>query len=168
MLQFPSFEAFKQEVMSVFPLRPKSFSHIIQTNLNGAAALDACPMDKSLTPKQFQEMMDDGAVIIDDILLTDDGGVVDATDGDYAIEGSDGLAIRVVEGVPYTRADGKWTLTFRTTGEVAKTLRARDLVVPGAYQVLENLKQRGLACYLASGTDHEYVVEESAVVVVVL
>jgi len=46
-------------------MRPKSFSHIIQTNLQGAATLDACPIDKSLTPKQFEEMMADGAVIID-------------------------------------------------------------------------------------------------------
>jgi hydroxyacylglutathione hydrolase len=65
MLRFPSFEAFKKEVMSAFPVRPKSFSHIIQTNLKGAATLDACPMDKSLTPKQFEEMVADGAIIID-------------------------------------------------------------------------------------------------------
>jgi rhodanese-related sulfurtransferase len=65
MLSFPSFEAFKAEVMSAFPVRPKSFSHIIRTNLQGAAALDACPIDKSLTPRQFEEMMAGGAVIID-------------------------------------------------------------------------------------------------------
>jgi len=65
MLRFESFASFKKDVMSAFPVRPKSFSHIIQTNLKGAATLDACPMDKSLTPKQFQEMMDDGVVIID-------------------------------------------------------------------------------------------------------
>jgi hydroxyacylglutathione hydrolase len=33
--------------MSAFPVRPKSFSHIIQTNLQGAATMDACPMDKA-------------------------------------------------------------------------------------------------------------------------
>jgi hypothetical protein len=65
MLGLLSFEAFKTEVMSAFPVRPKSFSHLIQTNLQGAATLDACPIDKSLTPKQFEEMMADGAVIID-------------------------------------------------------------------------------------------------------
>jgi len=65
MLGFTSFDAFKADVMSAFPVRPKSFSHIIQTNLKGAATLDACPIDKSLTPKQFEEMMADGAVIID-------------------------------------------------------------------------------------------------------
>jgi hydroxyacylglutathione hydrolase len=62
---FHPFEAFKAEVISAFPVRPKSFSHIIQTNLQGAATLDACPIDKRLTPKQFEEMMADGAVIID-------------------------------------------------------------------------------------------------------
>jgi rhodanese-related sulfurtransferase len=51
--------------MSAFPVRPKSFSHIIQTNLRGAATLDACPIDKRLTPKQFEDIMADGAVIID-------------------------------------------------------------------------------------------------------
>jgi glyoxylase-like metal-dependent hydrolase (beta-lactamase superfamily II)/rhodanese-related sulfurtransferase len=65
MLRFESFEAFKKDVMSAFPVRPKSFSHIIQTNIQGAATLDACPMDKSLTPKQFEEMMNDGAIVID-------------------------------------------------------------------------------------------------------
>jgi glyoxylase-like metal-dependent hydrolase (beta-lactamase superfamily II)/rhodanese-related sulfurtransferase len=65
MLRFESFEAFKKDVMSAFPVRPKSFSHIIQTNLKGAATLDACPIDKRLTPSQFEEMMADGAVIID-------------------------------------------------------------------------------------------------------
>ena len=65
MLRFESFEAFKKDVMSAFPTRPKSFSHIIRTNIKGAPTLDACPMDKSLTPKQFEEMMKDGAIVID-------------------------------------------------------------------------------------------------------
>jgi rhodanese-related sulfurtransferase len=65
MLRFPSYEAFKSDVLSAFPVRPKSFSHIITTNLQGAATLDACPMDKSLTPRQFEEMTAEGAVIID-------------------------------------------------------------------------------------------------------
>ena len=65
MLRFPSFEAFRTEVLSAFPVRPKSFSHIIQTNLKGAPTLDACPMDKRLDPQQFEEMMDHGAKIID-------------------------------------------------------------------------------------------------------
>lgn len=65
MLRFDSFEAFKADVTSAFPTRPKSFTHIIGTNRQGATLLDACPMDKGLPPKQFEEMMQDGAVVID-------------------------------------------------------------------------------------------------------
>ncbi len=65
MLRFASFDDFRAEVMSSFPVRPKSFSHIIATNLRGAATLDACPMDKGLTPGQFEDMMAGGAVVID-------------------------------------------------------------------------------------------------------
>ena len=63
MLRFPSFEAFKHEVMGIFPSRPRSFSHIIATNLRGAPLLDACPMDKALTPRQFEQAMADATVI---------------------------------------------------------------------------------------------------------
>ncbi|WP_147820904.1 MBL fold metallo-hydrolase [Salidesulfovibrio onnuriiensis] len=65
MLRFKSFEEFKSDVTSAFPTRPKSFTHIISTNKAGANLLDACPMDKALTPKQFEEMMGEGAVVID-------------------------------------------------------------------------------------------------------
>ena len=65
MLRFASFEEFKADVTSAFPTRPKSFSHIISTNKAGADLLDACPMDKGLTPKQFEEMIREGAVVID-------------------------------------------------------------------------------------------------------
>jgi rhodanese-related sulfurtransferase len=65
MLRFASYDAFKENVMSAFPVRPKSFSHIIKTNLQGAATLDACPIDKGLTPNQFEEMVAHGATIID-------------------------------------------------------------------------------------------------------
>jgi glyoxylase-like metal-dependent hydrolase (beta-lactamase superfamily II)/rhodanese-related sulfurtransferase len=65
MLRFGSFEEFRADVLSAFPTRPKSFSHIIQTNLKGAATLDACPIDKGLTPRQFEELVADGATIID-------------------------------------------------------------------------------------------------------
>ncbi len=65
MLAFPSFEEFKKDVTSGFPTRPKSFTHIISTNKKGAHLLDTCPMDKGLSPKQFEEMIADGAVVID-------------------------------------------------------------------------------------------------------
>jgi phosphoglycolate phosphatase-like HAD superfamily hydrolase len=53
-------------------------------------------------------------------------------------------------------------IEHRVTGLKEGTLRARDLVVPGAPEILENLKRRGLACYLASGTDQPYVLDEAA------
>jgi hydroxyacylglutathione hydrolase len=65
MLGFATFEEFKKDITSAFPARPKSFSHIIATNRRGANLLDACPMDKRLTPKQFEEMVAGGAVVID-------------------------------------------------------------------------------------------------------
>ncbi len=41
-------------------------------------------------------------------------------------------------------------------------LPADDLMVPGARVMLTELNRRGVACYLASGTDEPYVVDESA------
>jgi hypothetical protein len=43
MLQFQSFEELKAEMTLEFPAPPKSFSHIIQTNLKGAPLLERCP-----------------------------------------------------------------------------------------------------------------------------
>ena len=37
-----------------------------------------------------------------------------------------------------------------------------DLMIPGARTFLEGLRDRGVTMYLASGTDHEYVLQESA------
>lgn len=65
MLQFKSFEDFKAEVMKSFPARPKSFSHIIETNLNGAPLLERCPLDQAMNPEKFKKVMESGAVIID-------------------------------------------------------------------------------------------------------
>lgn len=66
MLRFESFEAFKQNITSGFPARPRSFTHIIATNRKGAGLLDACTMDKRITPAQFQELMqDEGTVVLD-------------------------------------------------------------------------------------------------------
>jgi glyoxylase-like metal-dependent hydrolase (beta-lactamase superfamily II)/rhodanese-related sulfurtransferase len=66
MLQFESFEAFKKDITSAFPVRPKSFSHIISTNQQGADLLDACTLDKRLTPNQFQELMEDKNTLVMD------------------------------------------------------------------------------------------------------
>jgi phosphoglycolate phosphatase-like HAD superfamily hydrolase len=53
-------------------------------------------------------------------------------------------------------------IEHRVLGLKRGELDARDLVVPGAFEILENLSRRGLACYLASGTDQPYVLDEAA------
>ncbi|MBA4421283.1 MAG: haloacid dehalogenase [Anaerolinea sp.] len=44
----------------------------------------------------------------------------------------------------------------------ANEIAPEELVVPGALDWLKRLKNRGVHCYLASGTDEKYVFEESA------
>ena len=65
MLRFTSFEDFEKDVMSAFPVRPRSFSHIIRTNMRGAPLLAACPVEQALTPGQFEAEMTAGATVID-------------------------------------------------------------------------------------------------------
>jgi glyoxylase-like metal-dependent hydrolase (beta-lactamase superfamily II)/rhodanese-related sulfurtransferase len=65
MLKFDNFESFKKTVMGEFPARPKSFSHIINTNLHGAPLLDRCPVEQAMNPDRFAEEMEKGAVVID-------------------------------------------------------------------------------------------------------
>lgn len=65
MLRFGSFEEFRREVLGQFPVRPRSFSHIIGTNMAGAPLTDRCPLERSLTPEQFERAMGEGMVVID-------------------------------------------------------------------------------------------------------
>jgi rhodanese-related sulfurtransferase len=65
MLQFKSFEDFKTEMTREFPARPKSFSHIIQTNMKGAPLLERCPLDLAMSADQFEQRMEQGAIVID-------------------------------------------------------------------------------------------------------
>ncbi|NLV25078.1 MAG: MBL fold metallo-hydrolase [Deltaproteobacteria bacterium] len=65
MLGFKNFADFKAEMSRGFPTRPKSFTHIIQTNIKGAPLLSRCSSDQALTPDQFEERMKTGAVVID-------------------------------------------------------------------------------------------------------
>jgi phosphoglycolate phosphatase-like HAD superfamily hydrolase len=59
--------------------------------------------------------------------------------------------------------DRLWTrIEHRVVGLKQGTIDVRDMVVPGAFDVLENVKGRGLTCYLASGTDQPYVLDEAA------
>ena len=65
MFQFTSFDAFKAEMTREFPARPKSFTHIIQTNKKGAPLLERCPLDRAMSPERFEERVKQGALIID-------------------------------------------------------------------------------------------------------
>lgn len=49
----------------------------------------------------------------------------------------------------------------RVAGLSNGSIPQEDMLVPGSRKLLEQLRQRGLTLYLASGTDHEYVVEEA-------
>lgn len=65
MLGFKSYDDFHFAMSQEFPARPKSFTHIIGTNANGAPLLERCPMDLAMNPFKFEEKMQDGAVVID-------------------------------------------------------------------------------------------------------
>ncbi len=56
MLRFVDFEGFKRAILSHLPARPKSFSHIIETNRKGAPLRDSCPIHRELTPERFEEL----------------------------------------------------------------------------------------------------------------
>ena len=53
-------------------------------------------------------------------------------------------------------------IEHRVSGLKAGRTEAVDMVVPGAFDVLENFRTLGLACYLASGTDQPYVLDEAS------
>ncbi|CCO24113.1 MBL fold metallo-hydrolase [Maridesulfovibrio hydrothermalis] len=65
MLQFQTFEAFKEKMLESFPTRPKSFTHIINTNFKGAPLLERCPLDRAMSPEKFKEMIHNGCTVID-------------------------------------------------------------------------------------------------------
>jgi glyoxylase-like metal-dependent hydrolase (beta-lactamase superfamily II)/rhodanese-related sulfurtransferase len=48
-----------------FPERPKSFTHIIESNKRGAPLLDRCPVISDMSPLQVKQRMEQGAVILD-------------------------------------------------------------------------------------------------------
>jgi len=52
-------------------------------------------------------------------------------------------------------------IEHRVAGLKEGTITPEEMVVAGAFDVLENLGQRGIICYLASGTDQPYVVDEA-------
>lgn len=59
------FEVFEKQMKQSFPERPKSFSHIIETNKKGAPLLDRCPVTRDMSPQQVKDQLDRGALILD-------------------------------------------------------------------------------------------------------
>jgi len=49
----------------------------------------------------------------------------------------------------------------RVVGLKAGQIEPAEMVVPDAFEILENLRERGVTCYLASGTDQPYVLDEA-------
>lgn len=64
-LQYSGFNEFYEKITETFPVRPKSFTHIISTNANGASLLERCPVEQLLNPDQFDSILQQGATIID-------------------------------------------------------------------------------------------------------
>ncbi len=60
-----SWDEFHREFTSNFPERPKSFSHIIDTNIKGPRLLEKCPGSRYLSPRQVKERMEAGALVLD-------------------------------------------------------------------------------------------------------
>jgi phosphoglycolate phosphatase-like HAD superfamily hydrolase len=62
----------------------------------------------------------------------------------------------------HTYLDRLWErIEHRVVGLKEGRIAADEMVVPGAVQALEHLAQRGVTCYLASGTDQPYVLDEA-------
>ncbi|GJQ58577.1 MAG: MBL fold metallo-hydrolase [Candidatus Scalindua sp. AMX11] len=65
LLNIESLDEFKKSFMQTYPARPKNFSNIIAMNTKGVPLLASSPADRSLSPLQFQQAMNEGAVVID-------------------------------------------------------------------------------------------------------
>ncbi len=64
-LKFSSFDEFHDQIAGAFPVRPKSFTHIINTNTQGVPLLERCPLEQTLNPDQFDRIRQQGATVID-------------------------------------------------------------------------------------------------------
>jgi len=78
--------------------------------------------------------------------------------------------VRQRGGEPLDPLEYKWMyldrLWGRIEGRVAGLkngeIEPKEMMVPGAAPMLETLRARGISCYLASGTDEVYVLDEAA------
>lgn len=66
---------FLHSMTQSFPVRPKSFTHIIETNKHGVPLLDRCPVARDLSPDQVKKEMDRGAILLDTRDTASFGGV---------------------------------------------------------------------------------------------
>jgi hydroxyacylglutathione hydrolase len=64
-LKLSGFKEFHDRIAGEFPVRPRSFTHIINTNTQGAPMLDRCPIEQTLNPDQFDKILRQGATLID-------------------------------------------------------------------------------------------------------
>ncbi len=64
-LKLSGFNEFHDQIAASFPVRPKSFTHIISTNAHGAPLLERCPLEQTLNPDQFEQIRQKSATIID-------------------------------------------------------------------------------------------------------
>jgi len=52
-------------------------------------------------------------------------------------------------------------IEHRVAGLKSGTTAPEEMVVPGSFGILDNLRERGVKCYLASGTDRPFVLDEA-------
>ena len=64
-LRLSGLEEFHSQIAGSSPVRPKSFSHIIETNIQGAPLLERCPLEQSLNPDRFHQIKKQGATVLD-------------------------------------------------------------------------------------------------------
>jgi phosphoglycolate phosphatase len=72
-------------------------------------------------------------------------------------------------GEPLSPLEYKWLyldrlgrhIEERVAGLKFGAIQSVDLMVPGSLQILEALRQRGVTCFLASGTDEAFVIDEA-------
>lgn len=64
-LQLSGYREFHDQITGAFPVRPKSFTHIINTNIHGAPLLERCPLEQTLNPDQFDRIRRQGSTVID-------------------------------------------------------------------------------------------------------
>ena len=68
-------DKFLKSITKSFPERPKSFSHIINTNMRGAPLLERCPITKDLSPSNVKAHLEKGVVLLDTRDTASFGGV---------------------------------------------------------------------------------------------